>query len=1608
MSVEKLIAELAAGADLSEPKHFTLDREKAREKLRDHQLSNPRLYVLELIQAAVIRGATTIRFNVDSNDVRMWFDGDLFDARDLDELYDAIWSSGRSDIVRARKCLALGFTSVMALKPRFVRLVSSDGERGTSLELRPDAPDRIEPRRLDPAGTTIHIKSRSRPQAVADFFHDITSDTPEETLIRDHCRFSETTVELEGEVVSGGVALPEATLTVDITGPGVSGLGGLYPHKARPPFYRQAGGEDRRGYSSRLILLRDGVWITTHPLDLDPGCFVAVVNAPALRKDASQHDFVQDDVYREVLQAVQQAHLAAVAELSRARREGELQDVDEAWIDASLHRFLARHFDRQAYERRDPIMRELALVPVLHSVAGKPLSLQQIIDWWREDGAVLYGSDAFPLLAAGAEKEELERVVQLKKRADEAICEKAFAGALRDADRAFEQRKQRAEQRDRDPDHRPPPRLAPGNYLARSELAPDNGPPGEVGLLSGPSPESRISLVRQGRTLDQVAPTHLLPGLVAVLEAPVRMDGETGHIRRDRRLGQALLAVYDALPATCAMLARRQLGEYGSELQARDHRRELLIQFLGLWLDPQGCRKFLEACSLPSHIAKAVTEHRPAVAPPPDGLATLPPEVTGLPLLLTVGGKHRSLNELAVRVAEATTLSMVRVAPPADAAPTTQPETFTEAIVAPPHVRAVLELCFGPDRLTDITAKLRHHAYRAAFDHRPQRPLAVGGLFGIKVTAPDFEAVLGIRPAESGSTAATTSQLTVLLQGRPLATDPLGLPLPSFEALVNGDQLTTDEQYSGLADFRQLAPIRRALFRATAVLLDQLLDPTLEHLAPESARHLARRAIVGLFGAPAIRRTYRQLRREDPASANQRLMDLLDVGVAWPLEELSKGLSDLVEEGQPCTTLALTGRLPSLPVDPECGPIALEWDISSTQIAPSIDWADLTGLQAAPALVERLTSFPGLIAGLGERWLTLTEVLAARRDHGRLLAVERHSTARQVPDREPVLALDDLDRQVIASVVGPDAFTDAEPLLNRMATRVSFLAQPEMDRMGLRSSEVVSLLGVDEPNTQGEIGLTRNHYGEPEAELRLFLEHRQVAVRRGFVPFGLVAVLNDDRLTPDKAYDDVENDAVLAQLMVRCEAAIDPLFEQLADAWPGLGSGDREVAWRHILDYLVVHHRAQKKNKNNAAASEGLQRRLEGLDGFRAMGGRRHTWREVNDSVLKRGCMEYLSYDVGSASTDLGRPILVASDLEVRQLKQVYDRVVDFSDAWYEEQEATSRRQAASPLPRVPSRPLANQRLSVDQGGLDIDLWLDPLSTDPTAERVAFGQQGRVVMKRGLSPRYPCLGTINGPALEVNRGWTQATLRAEHTLVAEELAVRLYRQLLHRYEHEPDGLGNDLSPIRQRLWLLCVRLYRHRSELRLTERHLLWGLAQQDLALLQSGERLSLQGVLDSRPAELTPLGLWAAEAEATPTPAPGSGLDESPEEAALLESIRGLVQHLEGEATDWEDRLLGLRIGEPGQPPTADTPNPLASQEGPDLVLHRNHPVLTWALARHELDPVAPALVILSALPNLATLLQADEFALLTALVRFGLALVDPLPETPAIEEAPSDETTP
>ena len=96
---------------------FTLDREKAREKMRQFQLAEPHFYVLELVQAAVCKGATRIRFDIDADDMRMRFDGRPFTLEDLEHLYSSLFARQLSAENDARRQLALGVNAAMALNP---------------------------------------------------------------------------------------------------------------------------------------------------------------------------------------------------------------------------------------------------------------------------------------------------------------------------------------------------------------------------------------------------------------------------------------------------------------------------------------------------------------------------------------------------------------------------------------------------------------------------------------------------------------------------------------------------------------------------------------------------------------------------------------------------------------------------------------------------------------------------------------------------------------------------------------------------------------------------------------------------------------------------------------------------------------------------------------------------------------------------------------------------------------------------------------------------------------------------------------------------------------------------------------------------------------------------------------------------------------------------------------------------------------------------------------------------------------------------------------------------------------------------------------------------
>src|SRR5690606_12323754 len=265
--------------------------------------------VLLLVEAAVLRGATRIDFEIDSDDMHMRFDAAL-DWEDLDELYTALFVDRSTVAIRARRELALACNAAMALNPRWIRIESWSSHRpitGVRALLRPDEQDEIErveqaPVDARPSSTHIHVKDRFRPGLLVRFLHSLGDALPEAVLIRQRCALASTAITLDGEPISSG--LPRDPIAVvEFEAEGLRGVAGLH-----------ASARERE--RSAVVVLSNGVEISTTDLgDSVPGLWFWV-DSTALRKDVSQADVVRSDPsYESMLQAIARARDRVLARL---------------------------------------------------------------------------------------------------------------------------------------------------------------------------------------------------------------------------------------------------------------------------------------------------------------------------------------------------------------------------------------------------------------------------------------------------------------------------------------------------------------------------------------------------------------------------------------------------------------------------------------------------------------------------------------------------------------------------------------------------------------------------------------------------------------------------------------------------------------------------------------------------------------------------------------------------------------------------------------------------------------------------------------------------------------------------------------------------------------------------------------------------------------------------------------------------------------------------------------------------------------------------------------------------------------------------------------------
>ncbi|MFN3202525.1 MAG: hypothetical protein ACE366_29275 [Bradymonadia bacterium] len=126
-SIDQVIARSRQAGAFVERKTFTVARAQAIRKMRQFTLADPHHFVLELIQAALANGATSLNVASSKQFFALSYVGGSFHEAELSQLFDFLFTA-KSDLENADlRLLALGINALMLMAPEQIVIESGNG-----------------------------------------------------------------------------------------------------------------------------------------------------------------------------------------------------------------------------------------------------------------------------------------------------------------------------------------------------------------------------------------------------------------------------------------------------------------------------------------------------------------------------------------------------------------------------------------------------------------------------------------------------------------------------------------------------------------------------------------------------------------------------------------------------------------------------------------------------------------------------------------------------------------------------------------------------------------------------------------------------------------------------------------------------------------------------------------------------------------------------------------------------------------------------------------------------------------------------------------------------------------------------------------------------------------------------------------------------------------------------------------------------------------------------------------------------------------------------------------------------------------------------------------
>lgn len=311
--IDDLIVKLSARGRLVRSRGlFEVDRDEAREKMQRFRLEDPHLYVIELMQAAYLLGATFVAARVEANRVTVRFDGDPLSASDLSQIYAAAFARRKTRRDQAMRHLALALGAVRGLDPSKIVIESSTIDGASRLTIMPGRADKIEEGiSLRGNATTVTVRKRFRLDRLFGVWRDSDARFPERVLLQRRCGYSSLAVTLDGERLSVGKDVSE-----------------LFPSSHKFKSSTEVGFVGVRpgeGLSS-ITLMQFGVIVDEHHFSNPLYTVRAIIESERLNQDLTRAAFIKDAAWEEFQDSVltQEVHRALRRLLEPLLHGGEL------------------------------------------------------------------------------------------------------------------------------------------------------------------------------------------------------------------------------------------------------------------------------------------------------------------------------------------------------------------------------------------------------------------------------------------------------------------------------------------------------------------------------------------------------------------------------------------------------------------------------------------------------------------------------------------------------------------------------------------------------------------------------------------------------------------------------------------------------------------------------------------------------------------------------------------------------------------------------------------------------------------------------------------------------------------------------------------------------------------------------------------------------------------------------------------------------------------------------------------------------------------------------------------------------------------------------------